>query len=511
MGINQNSIFYHSSRLAVSSVLLQLLGFLYRILLGRIAGAQVIAVHGLVMSAYNVVLAVTLTGIAFSVSRIAARYQAMGSGASIRRLISLSLCLFLGLFGLLSIPFGIGREMFAFHILGDENTAPALLLLIPCLFLTGFENVHKAYFYGTGRTVPPMISETLEMLFRIAAALILFFLFPDLNIASAAALIVFGMILSEVVSSVFLTLCYRCQLPQLSGRDDIPRKRILKDIAEMALPVSLSTLISRILSATNTVLIPRTLQLSGASVEESMEQFGIIFGMTLPMLMLPSAFLQPLITILTPHFTTAHTLRKPAEIRRKAAKALHVTGLFAIPALCIIVGFGDFLAELLYHKPKASQLLFPLAINTFLGFYYVVCESVLEGICQQKRSAILAVCATGFGVFLTFLIGGLMKQGILGFLIGELSSSFLGVLISVLWVKRYTGLKFRLHNWLGTPLLSALTAFLLVRPLFYRLCAAGVLELLAFSFTVSLMLLIYSVFIRLLGVDYPAYVKTLLK
>ena len=510
MGINQNSILYHSSRLAISSVLLQLLGFFYRILLGRLAGPQVIAVHGLVMSAYNVILAVTLTGIAFSVSRIAARYQAVGSGGSIRRLISLSLSLFLGLFALLAIPFAFLRKEFSAVILGNQDTAPALLLLIPCLFLTGFENVHKAFFYGTANTVPPMISETLEMLCRIAAALLLFHIFPGLDISTTAALIVFGMILSEIISSVFLTVCYRVQLPHIRGRDDIPRRIVLRDIADMALPVSLSTLISRILSAANTILIPRTLQLSGLSVSESMEEFGVIFGMTLPMLMLPSAFLQPLITVLTPRFTAAHALKKPKEIRRKCAKALHVTGLFALPALCTIVGFGEYLAELLYHNKTAAQLLLPLAVNTFLGFYYVVCESVLEGIGQQRRSAILAVAATAFGVLLTLIFGGIFRMGIYGFLIGELSSSAVGVLISLIWVRRFTGLRFRFGNWLFSPLLSALSSMLLVRPLFLHLCRSGVTKLLAFAFCISLMLLIYSVFIRLLGVDYPAYLKQLL-
>lgn len=511
MGINPNSVFYHSSRLVISSVLLQLLGFFYRILLGRLAGAQVIAVHGLVMSAYNVVLAVTLTGIAFSVSRIAARYEALGSGRSIKRLISLSLALFLGLFILLALPFAFFHEAFAEYILGDKDTAPALLLLIPCLFLTGFENVHKAYFYGRSRTAAPMISETLEMLCRILAALLLFHLFPGLDVASSAALILFGMILSEVVSASFLTGCYRLQLPQLRGRDDIPRRKILADIANMALPISLSTLISRMLSAANTVLIPRTLQLSGFSLEQSMEQFGTLSGMTMPMLMLPSAFLSPLITVLTPRFTAAHARKQPQEIRRKAAKALHAVGLFAIPALCIIVGYGDFLAELLYHNANAADHLLPLAVNSFFGFYYVVCESVLEGIAQQKRSAALAVGATAFGVLLTLIFGGIFKLGIYGFLIGELCSSAVGVLISLIWVKRYTTLQFRWYNWLGIPLLSTLISYYLVKPVFLQLCVSGVVQPLAFGFTISLMLLIYSVLLRLLGVDYPSYLKHLLQ
>ena len=509
MGINQNSVFYHSSRLAASSILLQLLGFFYRILLGRLAGAQVIAVHGLVMSAYNVVLAVTLTGIAFSVSRIAARYEAIGSGGSIRRLISLSLGLFLLLFALLALPFAALHKDFASVILGDTDAAPALLLLIPCLFLTGFENVHKAYFYGCGQTLPPMISETLEMLCRIGAALLLFRAFPQLNTASAAALIIVGMVASEILSSSFLTLCYRFQLPQLKGRNDIPRRQILKDIADMALPVSVSTLISRMLHSANTILIPRTLIAAGFSTEQAMEQFGILSGMTLPMLMLPSAFLSPLITVLTPRFTAAHARKQSADIRRKCAKGLHSVGLFALPALCIIAGFGDFLAELLYHEPTASNYLLPLAFNTFLGFYYIVCESALEGIGRQKRSAVLAVACTAGGVLLTVLFGLIFRLGMLAFLIGELCSSAIGVLLSLIWVKRYTGLKFRFGNWLGIPLLASLCSFFTVKPLFALLCHQGILPLLAFAFCVMLMLLLYFLLLRLLGVDYPKYLKNL--
>ena len=510
MPINTNSVFYHSSRLVLSSILLQLLGFFYRILLGRLAGAQVIAVHGLVMSAYNVVLAVTLTGIAFSVSRIAARYDAIGSGRSIRPLISLSLKLFLVLFTAMAIPFALLHKQFASIVLGDADTAPALLLLIPCLFLTGFENVHKAYFYGCSKTVPPMISETLEMFCRIVVALLLFQTFPDLDIPSAAALIIVGMIVSEVVSATFLTLCYRVQIPKLKGRDNIPPRTILKDIADMAVPVSISTLISRMLHSANTILIPRTLVLSGCSMEEAMEQFGVLSGMTLPMLMLPSAVLNPLVTVLTPRFTAAHARNRKQDLRRKTAKGLHVVGLFGIPALCILAGFGTFLSDLLYHNKAAANYLFPLAFNTFLSFYYIVCESVLEGIGQQKRSSILAVVSTAFGVLLTVLFGAVFKLGMLGFLIGELTSSAFGVLVSLIWVKRHISLQFRFYNWIIIPLISSLTALFVAQTLFQWLLMQNIFPLLAFAFCVSLMILLYSIFLRLLGVNYPNYLKNLL-
>lgn len=509
MGIKKESVLYHSAMLTASSVVLQLLGFCYRIILGRVAGPQVIAVHGLVMSAYNVVLSCTLTGIAFSVSRIAAKYKALGSGRSIRRLISTSLVLFLIMFSVLALPFGVFRNFFAQTVLGNSDTSKALLLLVPCLFLTGFENVHKSYFYGIQFTLPPMISETLEMCFRIGCALVLFHIFGVSSTGNAAALIVFGMVLSEIVSATFLTTFYRVHRRQLTGRDNIPLRQICGDIAAMALPVSLSTLISRILSSANTVLIPRTLMLSGATQEAAMETFGTLSGMTLPMLMLPSAFLSPLITVLTPKFSAAAALRNSREIKRKAAKALHAVGLIGFPALAVILCFGPFLAQLLYKTPQAANYLLPLALIALLGFYYVICESILEGIGLQKRCSVLAVSATFFGVCITWLVGGILRLGILGYLTGELVSSIAGLAVSLVWVKKETGLQFRWHNWIGIPLLSSAVSIFTVRPVFFYFTSRGVIPFLCFAFCVALFALLYSLCLRLLGVNYPAYLNNL--
>lgn len=509
MGINEKSVFYASSRLAASTLLLQLLGFFYRILLGRLAGAQAMALYGLVLSAYNVVLAVTLSGLSFSVSRIAARYEALGSGGSVKALIRFSLGLFLGLFGLLALPFLAFRQGFAQIILGDSATAPALLLLVPCLFLTGFENVHKAYFYGSGRTTAPIISETLELCCRIGAVLLLFRRFPQEEPDRAAALILLAMVLSELCSASFLTLCYRLQPWDNAGRDDIPHRQILKDLGAMALPVTLSTLLSRLLHAASTILIPRILQLSGMAPLEAMEQFGRLFGRTLPLVTLPMALFQPLLTVLTPRFTAAYALGNWKEIRRKAAKSLHVAGLLGLPCLFLLVGFGEPLAELFYKDPEAARWLLPLGLNTYLSFLYVVCESVLEGIGQQKRSAALAVGATALGVGLTVLLGGGLRLGMKGFLLGELCSSAFGVFLSLLWLRRYSGLHFRWGNWLGKPLLAASLSFALLRPLYLSL-SGSVATLLLLLFAGSLFVLIYSLLLRLLGLDYSRYIHGLL-
>lgn len=513
--LNKNSIFYHCLLLSSSSVVLQLLGFGYRILLGRLAGAQAIAVYGLVMSAYNVVLSCTLTGVALSVSRIASGYQALGQGRSIVRLIRTALFLFLGLFCLLAIPFGLGREFFAQKVLGNPETAQALLLIVPCLFLTGFENVHKAFFYGTGQTFAPTISETLEMLCRIVGAAALFSAAKGLGQLSngqAAALIVCGMILSEMVSASFLTILYRFRRRKLTGRDDVPLHKILGDIASVAVPVSAATLLGRLISSANMVLIPRVLMRAGAGYEAAMEEFGVLSGMTMPMLMLPSAFFSPLITVLSPRFSAGKALEDEAMIRRKAAKALHVVGLIGIPSMAAILTVGKELGYLLYKNERVGDHLVLLAAVALTGFYYAVAESVLESVGLQKRCSVLTVAASFSGLCCTMVLGGALRMGIQGYLCGELLSALMGASFCLFWLHHHTGLQLRIKNWVGRPLLAAATAAAFARLLLRWLCAEPILPALRIAFVLAVFFLLYTVFLRMLGTDFWQYTqKTLLK
>lgn len=510
--LNQNSIFYHCLLLSSSSVILQLLGFGYRILLGRLAGAQAIAVYGLVMSAYNVVLSCTLTGVALSVSRIASSYQALGEGRSIIRLIRTALFLFLGLFCLLAVPFAFCRDFFAQKILGNPETSAALLLIVPCLFLTGFENVHKAFFYGTGQTFPPTVSETLEMLCRIVGAFCLFSVFAaksstPLTDGQAAALIVCGMIFSEIVSATFLTTLYRFRRKKLTGKDGVCLPQVLRDIASVAVPVSLSTLLGRLISSANMILIPRILMRAGSGYDAAMTEFGVLSGMTMPMLMLPSAFLSPLITVLSPRFSAGKVLEDQAMIRRKTGKALHVVGLIGIPSMVIMILTGSQLGEVLYHNPMVGNHIPMLSLITLTGFYYAVLECVLESTGLQKRCSVLTVLASLAGLCCTLILGGAFSLGIGGFLCGELLSSLIGCSMTAIWVKKYTQISFRIGNWIGRPLFASAVSGAFARLLLKMMEDLPIFPGLRVVFVISVFFFLYTICLRLLGTDFWKYIE----
>ena len=83
------------------------------------------------------------------------------------------------------------------------------MILLPCILLTGVENLHKHAFYGAGMIRPPAFTELLEQLVRTCAVLGLLVLFLPQNPERTVGLIVTGMVICEVFSSCALTLLHR--------------------------------------------------------------------------------------------------------------------------------------------------------------------------------------------------------------------------------------------------------------------------------------------------------------
>ncbi len=192
MSTAKKSALYSALILSASSIGLQLLGFGYRIFISRVTGAEGMGVYQLVMPVYSILYSITLSGICTAVTSIASSQNALGDGAGMLKLVRQSLLLFVMLFGAVALPAALFSGWISERALGDAETRLALLIMLPCLFLTGFENIFKSWFYGVKNVKPPALSDQLEQIVRIAAVAALLLAFPPESPAMAAALIVAG-------------------------------------------------------------------------------------------------------------------------------------------------------------------------------------------------------------------------------------------------------------------------------------------------------------------------------
>ena len=196
--------------------------------------------------------------------------------------------------------------------------------MFPFLIIPLNKYIFKSCFHGIKYILPPIVSELTEQIVRTIAGLGLLIVLCPEDPGVATAMIVLGMVISEVFSVAILTLFYKGAghriLPKKLGASKIP-KGMFRRVAAIAVPVSSAGLLNNFLSSATTVLIPNRLMAAGVSAQEAMSSFGIMVGMTMPLLMLPSAFIHPMNTVLLPRFSQYSTKNDQAQTRRKAGKA----------------------------------------------------------------------------------------------------------------------------------------------------------------------------------------------
>ena len=291
--INKTSVFYQTMMLTFSSLMLQILLFAYRIIITRFSGAGGMGIYQLAIPYYSIIASIALAGITMAVTRLTVEKTAVDDKKSTQTIMQTALRMFLFMISASAAVTFIFPDFIAGNILGDVRTKACMLLFVPCLFFTGFENIYKSFFYGVKYVKPNIISENTEISLRIILIFILLYLNQSsLTPEKTAFLIVLAMTISEVFSFTFLGLYYKIYQKKLSSLSNSEnssysakrknKKSIFSEIIRIAVPISASSLLMTIISSVNTILIPKRLVVSGMTQTQAIETLGILMGMTAP-------------------------------------------------------------------------------------------------------------------------------------------------------------------------------------------------------------------------------------
>ena len=446
------------------------LGFCYRIALSRLAGAEVMGLYQLIMPVYSLLLSLTAVGLTVAVSTLSARYHALGDRGAVNAVLRRGVCLFLAAV----LPLGAGlilcSDAVSVYLLGDARTRLGIVLLVPCVLLTGLENLHKHCFYGQGNVRPPAASETVEQIVRTGAVLGLLLLFLPQNEERTVGLIVTGMVICEVFSVTTLVTLFRRQTVRL-GRADPIHRVTFRQLLTISVPVSCTSLLGTLMGAANSVLIPRELVRGGMDAAEALSAFGVLCGMTMPMLALPTGFLNAIGLTMTPGLARHAALGRWEEVRSTLDYVVRLVSLLIAPAMALITVVGPDLGQLLFGNGQVGDFMLPLAVGTLLSCWQAVFSGALNGMGWQKHTARTAILCDG--VQLCFTLAAVARWGLAGFVAGFLLSSLLGVTLDFATLCRAARLKPHWREWFLSPVLAALLTGLCSRLLFDALTGSG--------------------------------------
>lgn len=494
--MKKQSFIYSAVILSFSNALLQVLGFVYRIALSRLVGAEGLGVYRLVFLGYTVINSVCLSGVCLATARISAKNQALGKFSMFRAVTSASIRIFIVIFMFFGTSVILFSDFISVNILGDSRTATALVVMLFCIFLTGFENILKSLFLGTGKINSMMISEVSEQIIRIISVLGLIMYFGSDNLEITAALIMLGMGISEIFSVTYLYFAYKRNFGLVAK----PKKdKHLKfEILKIALPISLSAMLTNIISSASSVILPMCLVAFGMSHKEALAELGIISSMAFPLLLLPIALISSLASLIMPKISKLNALGDKKGIINTINKSLKTTGFIGIPATCAIAALSIPLCRLFFNVDLNLNYLLMLGVSAVLIYYQSILGSILNGLDKEKAMVANAILAEIIQLSLTFIL--VRKFGVNGYIIAMIISEMFCIILHMLCIKKTLNMSIKLRLFLE-PILCGALVYFWVKVIYYNILVVVSAQSTAVLISFIAGIIIYYILLRIFGIN----------
>lgn len=493
--------------LALSNSVLLLLGFVYRVLLGRLAGPEGMGVYTLVIQVYSIVMSVCVSGLCVGVTHTTANLIARGNPAGIHKLVGFAVSCFLFLLALLAVPVLLFRDDIATGILGDARTSNALAMTLACILLTGLENILKAAFNGARLVRFTAISEVGEQLLRIVLAWLLLTRYINGDHGYTAFLILSVMTLSEMYSVVFLSISYASKLRGSARAKPGAGRGIRKEFLKIALPSAMTAILSNVFSSISVVVFPSRLMQAGYSRVEAVSSLGLISSMVSPLLMLPSAFVSALSTLILPSVTAGIARRDYPDLVRKVNKGIEATGLMGLPATAVLLPYIPLLTAMLFGQTVPPALAEALALQAIAAYYLSISTNILYGLGKQKHVLILSAACEVLQLVLVWFMTAMPSLHVYGYIFGMLIGDVLRAVVSFVLIHKATHTRPRIFHAAVVPLACSVVLYACVRIIFFEAIKGGMTATAALLVSLPACLLLYFLLLRLLRVNIWSYLK----
>lgn len=231
-------------------------------------------------------------------------------------------------------------------------------MALSCFFVCTM-SAYRGYAQGHSDMVPTAVSQVLEALTKLGVGLVLawYILYLGFGSEFSAAGAIGGVTASGFVSLVYLMIRHhrRNSGRGLAPTDDKPERagQILKTLAAIAIPITLSSSVVPITTYLDTVQVQNLLQSALGYTEQLAVSLYGCYQKAITIYNLPSAFMVSLTACIVPAVSAALTRKDKLGRGRLPSPALRVGALLALPAGVGLAVLSGPIIQMLY--PETNQ------------------------------------------------------------------------------------------------------------------------------------------------------------
>ena len=431
------------------------LGFLYRIILSRVLGPEGLGVYQVSLTVFAVFLTATSSGLPITLSRIISKHRARGYKRGEESATTAAIILTL----LVSVPITLIlfliRTPFS-HVFSDPRCADLFYILIFGLSFTSVYAILRGCFWGNRRFVAYSLVELIEEIIMILVGVCLLIVFQtgiaDVNLAAIAVLV------SYLCSFTIAVIYFIVQ----GGKLRNPRGEFLP-LIQSALPVTAMRTSSSLVNSFISVLFPMRLMAAGLSSARAMSEYGVVYGMVMPVLMIPSSLIGSIALVLVPELSECFYKKEKEKLSALVEKALNATLLIAGLLIPFFIVCGGDVGAMLYSNAASGRLISACALILLPMSLTMICTSLLNSLNCEKQTLLFFVLGSAAMLICTWFLPKYLGSGAL--CIGMACDFTISAVCSLILLKKKTG---TLRSWKYFLRLTAATVPVVVLGYFVR-------------------------------------------
>ena len=358
--------------LLIGGVITKILGMLNKIILTRYLGVLGTGIYMLMLPTFILFMNISSFGFPVSISKLVSE-----DAKNNKRLIftSIFFVLFLNIF-LMVIIICVARFL-AFNLLHESRSYYAILAISLVIPFSSISSILRSYFFGKERMGPHVISHITEDVVRILVIMLGVPFFLKKGVEYAVCYVILTNIFSEITSILVLFFF----LPKnftLKKSDIKPSRIYLKESLSISIPTTATRLIGSICYFFEPIILTSVLLSSGYSNTYIVQEYGIISGYCLPLILLPSFFSNAISQALLPVVAKKYKRGEIKSVKKKIKQAIFYCLLIGFLMTIFLEVFPEKLLLILYGAKQGVSYIRFLAPVCLLQYIQAPLSSSLD-------------------------------------------------------------------------------------------------------------------------------------
>ena len=443
--IKKQTFLQGTAVLAMATVLVKLMGFLFKVPLNNIIGEDGFGYFNTAYDVYNVLLMISTTGLPVAMSRMISQAQTLGNHAQIKRIYRTSLYVFLtiGMVGSVGMLF-FCRQL-SVMVTTNENSWAAIAALAPCVLLICLVSAYRGFFQGQSNMTPTSVSQIFEAVTRLVVGLGLAWLvmkltgkayvrmqgivlapgetaqdYGDITLAAGGAIL--GVTLGSLISVVYLHHKFRQsnQILSLGGGTAKSTRSTMKELLSIAVPITLGSAGLQIINLFDTMIYMRRLTGALQWTEKMADSAKGVYNFCQTVFALPCSFIPTITIAVIPAITASLTRKDLAEAKATSESSVRTMALIAMPCAAGLFVMAEPVIRLLCSTYTEDKIQLAATMLAILGLTVIFNSLVLllNAIMQAHGDVVTPV--------VNMLIGGIIKIIVNYILVGQPNLNIVG-------------------------------------------------------------------------------------